>query len=129
MTNRDKLFARSIKCSSSSVMVTMLLISPSIDSSVDLMSTARGSAFVRWFSDCCLSYFGSKVMFGELILSVSQDSSYSRLFHRSIAALLVVVYSSDVGVVSKGNCRQRKASMYTITMQVNTVVAFAWIWW
>ena len=58
---------------------------------------------------------------------MSQYLSLSRLFHRSIAALLVVVYSSSAGVVSKGNLRQRKASLYNIVIQANTVVEFALI--
>ena len=62
-----------------------------------------------------------------LRLFASQYSSLSRLFPMSIAALLIVVYYYVVGVVPKGNLRQRKVSLYTIYMQVDTVVAFAWI--
>ena len=107
--------------------VMMLSMDPSIDSSVAVMFTARGPLF-RWFSDCNLSSFGSKFLCGELGLSVSQYSSLSRSFPRSIAALLIFVHYDGVGVVPKGNRRQRKASLSIIAMQVDVVVVFAWIW-
>ena len=44
-----------------------------------------------------------------------------------IDASLTVVYSSGAGVVPKGNLRQRKDSLSTITMHVNTVVVFVCI--
>ena len=91
MTNRAALFAQFIQCSSSTVMVIMLLINPSIDASVAVMSTAKGYAVVRWLVDCSLSYCGSKYRFGEFRSSVSQDSSRSRSFLRSLAASLIVV--------------------------------------
>ena len=50
------------------------------------------------------------------------------LFPRSISALPIVVYSSGAGVVTKGSFRQIKASFSTIVMQVDAVLAFAWIW-
>ena len=59
-------------------MVVMLSMNPYIDYSVAVMSTARGFAFARFFSDCCLTYFGSKVMCGELIFYLYQDLSLSR---------------------------------------------------
>ena len=127
MTNRAALFARSIQCFSSTVMVMMSLMNTSIDSSVAVMSTARGSAFVRWFSDCFSSSFGSEDLCGELRFSVSQDFPLSRSFTRSISALLTVLYSAGAGVVPKGNLRQRKDGLSTIDMQVDAVVAFAWI--
>ena len=49
MTNRAVLFARSIQCLSSTVMVRMSLMNPSIDASVDVISTAKGSSVTRWF--------------------------------------------------------------------------------
>ena len=103
MTNISALFARSIQCLSSTVMVMMSLMNPSIDASVSLMSTSRGSAFERCFTGCCSSSFGSKVLCGELRFSVSQDYSLSRSFPKSIANFLIVVYSSVVSVVPKGN--------------------------
>ena len=109
-------------------MMMTQLINQSIDASVAVMSNPRGSAFLIWFPNCCLSSFGSKVICGELILSVSQYSSLSRSFHKSIAALLIVVYSAVAGVVLKGNHLQRQTSLSTFSIQVNAVVAFAWIW-
>ena len=88
-------------------MVMMLQMNVYIYASIAMMSTDRRSAFKRWFDDCCLSSFGSKVICGELILSVSRYSSLSRSFHKSIAALLIVVYSAVAGVVLKGNHLQR----------------------
>ena len=64
-------------------------------------------------------------MCGELTLSVSHDYSLSRLFPRSISALLIVLYSSGVGVETKGNHSHRKASLSTIAMQVDAVLTFA----
>ena len=91
MTNRATFFARPIQCLSLTVMVTMLLMNPSIDASIDVISTASGSAFARWFENCCLSQFWSKDMCGEFRSSVSQYLSRSRLFPRSIAASPTVV--------------------------------------
>ena len=108
-------------------MVMMSLMNPSIDASVDLMSTAKGSDVSRWLADFCFSSCGSKYQCGEFSLSVSQDSSHSRYFLRSIAASLTVVYSDGDGVMPKGNLSQRKASLSTITMHVNTFVSFACI--
>ena len=62
-------------------------------------------------------------MCGEFRSSVSQDSSRSRSFPRSIAASLTVVYSAGTGVVPSGNLKQRKASSLTIAMHVNAVVS------
>ena len=50
------------------------------------------------------------------------------LFPRSISAFPIVVYSAGAGVVPKGSFRQIKASFSTIVMQVDAVLAFAWIW-
>ena len=127
MTNRAVLFARSIQCLSSTVMVMMSFMKPSIDASVAVISTAKGSAVARRLSDFCFSSFGSKDWCGEFRSSVSQDSSRSRSFPRSIAASLTVVYSAGAGVVPKGNLKQRKASSSTIEIHVNAVVAFACI--
>ena len=49
------------------------------------------------------------------------------LFPRSISALLIVVYSAGACVVPKGSFRHIKASFSTIVMQVDGVLAFAWI--
>ena len=57
-----------------------------------------------------------------------QDSSLSILFPRYIAALIPVVYYADTGVVPKGNRSQGKDKLSTIAMQIDTVVAFSWIW-
>ena len=59
---------------------------------------------------------------------MSQDSSRSRSLPKSIAASLIVVYSSGADVVPKGNLRQRKYMLSTIEMNVDAVVAFACIW-
>ena len=99
MTNRAALFARSIQCSSSTVMVMMSLMNPSIDASVAVMSTAMGLLLQIWFSDCCLSSFGSKVLCGELRFYVSQYSPMSRLFTRYIYASIIVIYNAGAGVV------------------------------
>ena len=125
MTNRAALFPRSIQCFSSTVMVMMLSVNPYIDSYVAMMSTSRGSTFAIWIVKCCLSSCGSKDMCGEFISSMLQNSSWGRLFPRSIAASLTVVYSDGTGVVPNGDRRHRKASSYTISMQVEAVVAFA----
>ena len=101
MTNRAALFARSIQCLSSTVMVTMLSMHPSIDASVAVMSTAKGYAVVIWIVDCCLTFYCSKYMCGEFRLSVFQGSSRSRSFSRSIVALPTVVYSDVAGVMPK----------------------------
>ena len=65
---------------------------------------------------------------GELRYVVSHDSSLSRLFPMSIPASLVVVYSYGAGVVPKSGCRQRKATLSTILIQVDVVLVLAWIW-
>ena len=127
MNNRAARFARSIQCLSSTVMVMMLLMNPSVDASVVVMSTANGSAVARCLTDCCLFSCGSKDQFGEFRLSVSQDSSRSISLPRSFAASLPVVYSAGAGVVSDGNTRQIKASSSTIEMHVGAVFAFACI--
>ena len=127
MTNRAALFACYIQCFLSTVMVMMSLMKSYIDAYVAVMSTAGGSAFERWFSVYCLSSFGSKVLCGELILSVSQDFSLSRSFPRSIAASMVFGYYSGVGVVPEGNRSHRKAILSNIDVQVNGVVEFSWI--
>ena len=73
MTNRAALFARSIQWSSSTVMVMMSSKKPSIDASVAMISTAKGSDFARWLADCGFSSVGSKDLCGELRSFVSQD--------------------------------------------------------
>ena len=60
MTNRAALFARSIQCLSSTVMVMMLLINSFIDASMDVMSTSKGSGVSIWLVGCCLYSCGSK---------------------------------------------------------------------
>ena len=59
---------------------------------------------------------------------MSHDSYLSRSFPSYIDALLIVVYSAGAGGVSKGNHRQRKASLYSIDIQVNVVGSFSCIW-
>ena len=86
MTNRAARFARSIQCSSFTVMVMMSSMKPSIDASVALISTAKGYDVARWLADCCFSSCGSKDWCGKFRSSVSQDSFQSILFPRSIAA-------------------------------------------
>ena len=127
MTNRSALFARSIQCSSSTVMVMMSLMKPSIYASVDVISTSKESDVARWLADLCFSSCGSKDWCGEFRSYASQDSSCSRSLPRSIAASLIVLYSAGAGVAPKGNLKYRKASSSTIAMHVNAVVAFACI--
>ena len=73
MTNRAALFAQSIQCSPSTVMVMMSSMKQSIDVSVAVISTAKGSDFARWLADCCFYSGGNKDWCGELKSSVSQD--------------------------------------------------------
>ena len=101
MSNRAALLARSVQCSSSTVMVMMSLVNPYIDDSVAVMSTANGSVVEIWLADYCFSSCGSKDWCSEFRSSVSQDSSWSRSLPRSIAASLTVVYSDGAGVVPK----------------------------
>ena len=89
-------------------MVMMSLMNPSIDASVDGISTAKGYAVSRWLADSCFSSCVSNDRCGEFRSSVSQDSSRSRSLPRSISASLTVVYSDNAGVVPKGNLRQTK---------------------
>ena len=124
MTNKTALFAQSIQCSPSTIMVMMLSMNTSIDASVALMSNDKGYAIARWLADCCFSYCESKYWCGEFRSSVSQDSSRSISFPRYISASLTVVYSDGADVVSKGNLRHRKASSSTIAIHLNTVVVF-----
>ena len=126
MTNRVAIFVSFIQCLSLPVMVMISLMNTSIYASVAVMFTARRSAFSRLSTNGCSSSFGSKGMCGEFRSPLSQDLSQSRSFPRFIVASLTVVYYYGVGVVPKGNCRQRKASLYTVEMQVNAVVVFAW---
>ena len=127
MTNRAALFSRSIQWSSSTVMVMMSSMNPSIDASVAMISTDKGSTFYRWLANCCFSFGGSKNWCGELKSSVSQYWSWSISLPRYIAASLIVVYSAGAGVVPKGNLRQRKASSSTIAMHIDAVFACACI--
>ena len=73
MNNRAALFARSIQWLSSTVMVMMSSMKPSIDASVAVISTAKGSAVAIWLADCCFSSVGSRYLCGELRSFVSQD--------------------------------------------------------
>ena len=80
MTNRATRFARSIQFLSSAGMVMMYSMNLPIDASVDVISTAKGSAVVRWLVDGCFSSCGSNDWCGEFRSSVSQDSSWSGFF-------------------------------------------------
>ena len=73
MTNRAAIFSQSIQCLSSSVLVMMSSMKPSIDASVAVISTDKGYAVDRWLADCCFSSGGSKDRCGKLRSSVSQD--------------------------------------------------------
>ena len=73
MTNRAALFVQSIQCSPSAVMVMMSSMKQSIDVSVDVISTAKGSSVEMWLADCCFSFCGTKDLCGKLRSSVSQD--------------------------------------------------------
>ena len=72
VTNRAALFARYIQCFSSTVMVIMSLMNPSIYASVSVISTAKGYVVSSWIVECCLYSYGSKDMCGEFRSSVSQ---------------------------------------------------------
>ena len=127
MTSRSALFARYIQCLSSTIVVMMSSMNPSIDYFVAVISIINGYAVARWFSDCCLFSCGSKYWCGEFRYYVSQASYRSRSLPRSIAASLKVAYSSSASVVPKGNLRQRKDSSLTIAMHVDAVVVIACI--
>ena len=124
MTNRAAIFARSTQCLSSTVVVVIFLMKPSIDASLAVMYTSRGYVFAKLSSEWCLFSSRSRFLCGKLRYVVSCDSSLSSSFPRSIATLLIVSYSSGVGVVPKGNRRQRNFGLSTIYIQVNVVVAF-----
>ena len=51
ITNRAALFAQSIQCSLSTVVVMMSSMKPSIDASVVVISTDKGYAVARWLAD------------------------------------------------------------------------------
>ena len=59
---------------------------------------------------------------------MSHDSSLSRSFPGYISVLLIVIYSPGAVMVTKDNHRKIKSSLSTIAMQVEVVIAFAWIW-
>ena len=84
-------------------MVIMSLMNTSIDTYMAVMSTAWGYTFEIFFADCCLYSCESKDLCGQFRSSVSKNSSQSRSFHSSIAASLIVVYSSGTGAVPTGN--------------------------
>ena len=96
----------------------MSSMNPSIDASMTVISTAKGSAVSILIFDCCLSSCGSKDRCGEFRSYASQNSSWSRSFTRSISASLTVVYSAGARVMTQGNRRQIKASSSTIGMHV-----------
>ena len=52
-----------------------------------------------------------------------------RSFPRSIYASLIVVYSSGAGVVPNGILRKINARFSTISMHVDTIWEFVWIFW
>ena len=60
---------------------------------------------------------------------MSHDVSVSRSFPISIAASLLVMYSSSTGVVPKVRLRQRKASFHITTMHVDSICVLAWTYW
>ena len=128
MTSKKSLFVNYIQYLLSTVMEIMSLMNTSIDDYLDSMFTSRASDFARWLSDWSLSSSRSRFLFGELRYILSHESSLSVFFLRSIYASLIVLYSYGAGVVPKGSSRQIKASFSTIVMQVDTVLAFAWIW-
>ena len=71
MTNRAALFARSIQWLSSTVMVMISSMKPSIDASVAVIYTAKGSDFARLLAYSCFSSVGIKYLCGELRSFVS----------------------------------------------------------
>ena len=102
MTKRAAIFARSIKCLPSTVMVMISLMKPSIGASVAVIFTSEGSAVSRWLAYCCFSSCESKDQCGEIRSSLSQYLSWSRSLPSSIATSLTVIYSAGAGVVPKG---------------------------
>ena len=64
MTNRSARFARSIQFLSSTVMVMIMSMNTSIDDSVAVLSTAKGSFVARLLAGCCLSPCKSKYRCG-----------------------------------------------------------------
>ena len=108
-------------------MVMISSMKPSIDDSLAVIYTDKGSAVAICLSNCCFSSCGSKDRCGKFRLSVSQDSSRSRSLPRPIAASLTVAYYAGAGVIPKVNLSQRKAFLSTIAIHVRTVVAFACI--
>ena len=127
ITNKASLFAQYIQFLSSTIIVIMSSMNPCIDASVSVMSTDKGSSVAIWIVECCLTSCVSKYMCGEFRSYVSLDSSFSISFPRCIVGSLTVVYSAGTIIVTKFNRRQRKASLSTISLRVNTVVAFACI--
>ena len=79
------------------------------------------------FLTAVYSTVGVSIGVASLDKSVSQASSRSRSFPRSIAASLKFTYSSGASVMPKGNLRQRKDSSSTIAMHVDAVFAIACI--
>ena len=128
MTNRAAIFAQFIQCSSSTVMVMIFTMKPSIDASVAVVSTSKGSDVTIWLAYFWFFSCGSKDWCGEFRSSVSQYSSQNRSLPRSIATSLTVIYSAGAGVVPKGKLKQIKSSWYTIAMHVNVIVVLACIW-
>ena len=69
----DPQFFKYIQCYSLTVMVMILSMNTSIDTSMDVIYTAEVSAVAIWLADCCLSSCGSKYWCGKFRSSVSQD--------------------------------------------------------
>ena len=107
----------------------MSLMNPSIDASVDVTSTDKGSAVTICLAEYFFSSCESKDWCGKFRSSMSKDSSRSRSLPWYIAASRTVVYSAGSGVVPKFNLRQRKAILLTISIHVDVIVVLAWICW
>ena len=73
MTNKAALFERSIQYLPFTIIVMTLSMKPSIDYSLDLMFTHRGSDFERLSADWSLFSSGIRFPCGELISGVSHD--------------------------------------------------------
>ena len=65
----------------------------------------------------------------QMLVFLSHDMSARILFPRSIAASLMVVYSSGVVVVPNDRRIQRKAIFPTTSIHVAAICSFLWMRW
>ena len=67
---------------------------------------------------------GNNCPCGDWSSDAYHDVSIRRSFPKSIAALLMFVYSSSAGMVPNGSRRYRNASLTTIAMHVDDISSF-----